>query len=605
MSFAGLSGRSRPGLLRLTVIGLAIALLLALPGCNPDQWRSQAAQGKQLVLTTLTDPKTFNYANNQSFPNIFLFAYEGLTRENGVTGEVEPALAESWQIAPDQTHITFTLRPNLKWSDGQPLTADDVVFTYRDIIFNPAVPTDAKDNVRVGDKGFPTVRKLDDRRVEFTLPEPFAPFLRATAGPDGIVIMPQHALEKTLQTKGSDGNLQFLSTWGTDTPPEKIIVNGPYRLQSYTAGQRLVFQRNPYYWRKTPNGEPLPHIDRIVWQFIENTDTQLLRFRSGDLDVMGDVRPLRPEYYSLLKREEARGNFRVYNGGPWSGMLYMTFNQNRAKDKTGKPIVDPVKSRWFTNLAFRQAVAYAIDRERMNTNIFRGLGVIQNSPISVQSPYFLPADQGVRVYHHDLEKARSLLLGAGFKFNAQNQLLDADNNRVRFTLLTNAGNKVREQIGSQIKQDLAKIGIQVDFTPINFNTLSDRLSTSRDWDAHIIGFTGGIDPHGAANFWTSRGGSHYLNLSQQPGQQPLQGWSASPVEQEIDRLFIAGARELDETKRKAIYADFQRLVQEQLPIILLINDTAMMAARERISGLQYTGLPSWGLWNIEQLEVQD
>ncbi len=503
----------------------------------------------------------------------------------------------------------FTLRPNLRWSDGHPLTADDVVFTYRDIVFNPDVPTDAKDSLRIGPNDrfpqgvFPTVRKLSDRQVEFTMPEPFAPFLRATAAPDGVMIMPQHRLADTLKTKGADGNLTFISTWNTDTPPQDIVVNGAYQLESYTPGQRLVFRRNPFYWRKDAQGAALPSVDRIIWQFIENTDTQLIRFRSGELDVMGDARPLRPEYYSLLKREEQRGNFRIYNGGPWSGVLYLTFNLNPGKNQEGKPIVDPVKLRWFSNLAFRQAIAHAINRDRINNNIFRGLGIVLNSPVSVQSPYFLSPEQGLKTYGYDPARAKQLLESAGFRYTEQNQLLDAEGNPVRFTLLTNAGNKVREAIGAQIKTDLSQIGIQVDFTPINFNVLAEKISTTRDWDAHMIGFTGGIDPHGAANLWLSTGGSHSFNLKQQPGQSPLQDWRPYDFETAIDRLLIAGARELDEDKRRAIYAEYQRVVQDNLPVIFLVNDRALMAARNTVTGIQYSGLPSWGLWNIDQIQT--
>lgn len=595
---------------RSLLLLLVVVFLLPLNSCQTINLRQQANRTTQLVISTLSDPKTFNYANNQTFPSIFLFAYEGLTHENGMTGEVEPALAESWSISADQSRVTFTLREGLQWSDGVPLTADDVIFTYRDIVFNPEVPTNAKDSIRIGPNDrfpegvYPDVRKLDDRRVEFILPEPFAPFLRATAGPDGIMILPKHALEASLKTKGSDGNLQFISTWNTDTPPNQIIVNGPYLLESYAPGQRLVFRRNPYYWQKDAQGRPLPYIERIVWQFIENTDTQLIRFRSGELDVMGDARPLRPEYYSLLKQEEQRGNFQIYNGGPWSGVLYMTFNLNKASNRDGRPFVNPIKRRWFSNLAFRQAVAHAIDRDRINNNIFRGLGIIQNSPISLQSPYFLSQEQGIKTYDYDPNKSRQLLQNAGFKYNAQGQLLDADGNRVRFNLITNAGNKVREAIGAQVREDLSKIGIQVDFTPISFNVVVEKTSTTRDWDAHIIGFTGGIEPHGSANLWMSSGGSHSFNLKQQPGQPPIQGWEPYDFEREIDRLMIAGARELDETKRQQIYAEYQRVVQENLPVIFLVNDRALMAARNTVEGIQYSGLPSWGLWNVSRLSMQ-
>ncbi|MBD2021929.1 ABC transporter substrate-binding protein [Leptolyngbya sp. FACHB-36] len=583
---------------------LTIVLCLLLTSCQLSDYRTQAAQGSQLVISTITDPNTFNFANKNTFPNVFLFTAEGLTSENGETGEVEPALAESWEISPDKKRIVFKLRSGLKWSDGEPLTADDVVFTYQDIVANPDVPTDAKEGIQIGpNKLFPQVRKLDDLRVEFILPEPFAPFLRAASTPDGILIQPKHALEKALQTKGTDGNLAFLSTWGTNTNPAEIVVNGPYLIDSYISGQRMVFRRNPYYWRKDADGKPLPHVDRIIWRIVESQDTQLLKFRSGDLDVIGDIRPLRPEYFSLLKKEENRGEFRVYDGGPWSGTLYMTFNLTKAKNKDGKPFVDPIKSRWFNTLEFRQAVAHAINRQKINNNLYRGLGVTQNSPISVQSPYYL--EQGLKAYDYNPTKAKELLRQAGFQYNAQGQLLDTEGNRVRFTLLTNSNNVVRVGIGAQVKQDLEKIGIQVNYNPINFNVLVEKTSTSRDWEAHLIGFTGGIEPHQAANLWMSSGASHSFNLKPQPGQPPIQGWEILPMEQEIDRLFIAGARELDETKRKAIYADFQRLVQDQLPVIHLVNDRALMAVRDRVDGLKYTGLPSWGLWNVQELRVKN
>lgn len=589
---------------RLLALLLSL-LVVTLGACRPLKLRTEAAQGSQLVLTTLQDPKTFNYALNQEFPNIFLFTYQGLTTENGVTGEIEPALAETWEISQDERRIVFTLREGLKWSDGKPLTADDVVFTYEEIIFNKQIPTDAEDNLKIGPTGaFPTVRKLDDRRVEFNLPEPFAPFLRTTTGPPTeVAILPKHALQDSVHSVGPDGNSRFLSTWGTDTDPTKLIVNGPYQMENYLAGQRVVFRRNPYYWKQDAQGQRLPYIERIVWQVVESTDTQLLDFRSGGLDVVGDVRPLRPEYFALLKQEERLRNVEIYNGGPWSGTTYISFNLNQARNAQGQPLVDPIKSRWFNTLAFRQAIAHAIDRQRMINNTFQGVGVIQNSPVSFQSPYFLSPESGLKVYDYNLERARDLLLGAGFQYNSRQQLLDADGNRVRFTLLTNSGNKLREAIGAQIKQDLSQIGIQVDFTPINFNTLMSKLTDSRDWDCHLIGFTGGIEPNSGANLWTSRGGLRSFNLGPQPGQPPITGWKVSDWELEIDRLFTAGARELDEAKRKAIYAQFQQIVQEQLPVIHLVHEIALAAAHERVQGLKYSGLPTWGLWNIEELRI--
>jgi peptide/nickel transport system substrate-binding protein len=591
---------SRRNILR-TSIGLAfLALARILAACRPPE--SKAISKNKLVLATLTEPKTFNYANSQSFPNIFLFSYEGLTRENGMTGVVEPALAESWQFSKDKKQVVFTLRPNLKWSDGKPLTAADVVFTYQDIVFNPDVPIEVKDQLKIGAKReFPQVRKLDDRRVEFTFPEPFAPFLQATSSPNGVNILPKHALANSLKTKGKDGNLAFLSTWGTDTPPEQIIVNGPYKLSSYAPGQRVIFARNPHYWRDTtqkPGKTPIPE---IIWQIIENGDVQLLKFRSGDLDVLGDVRPMKAEYYALLKQEQSRGNFQVLDGGPWSGVLQFVFNLSTAKSQEGKPFVEPKKAKWFNTKEFRQAIAYAIDKERINTNIFRGLGVVQHSPISVQSPFYLKPEEGLKVYNYDLKKAKELLVKAGFKYDEQGQLFDAAGNRVEFTLITNANNLVRVAIGAQVKQDLAKLGMKVDFQAITFNLLVDKVNGTREWDVHMVGFEGGVEPHATANLWMSSGGSHSFNLKQQPGQKPISDYAPKPFEEKIDALYIAGAKEFDPEKRKKIYHEFQQVVAEECPIIHLVNDRALMAVRKDIQGLKYNGLPTWALWNIDEL----
>lgn len=181
----------------LLTFALALTCQLTLTSCNPTQFKTEAAQVSQWVTTTLSDPKTFNYAFNQEFPHVFLFTAEGLTTLNAITAEIEPALAESWEISDDK-QIVFTLREGLKWSDGEPLTADDVVFTYQDVIFNEQIPTDWKDSLKIGG-AFPKIRKIDDRRVEFILPEPFAPFLSTTTGgATNSVVFCQNMLSKHL-----------------------------------------------------------------------------------------------------------------------------------------------------------------------------------------------------------------------------------------------------------------------------------------------------------------------------------------------------------------------------------------------------------------------
>ncbi len=584
---------------RSLLILLVLAFLLPLTACSLSQFRTQAAQVPRLVQTSTTDPKTFNSitSDEASSNEILALMYDGLLSTNGLTGELEPGLAESWQISPDQKQIVYTLREGLKWSDGEPLSVDDVVFTYNDIIFNEKIPSSSADIFRIGEAGvFPTVRKVDDRRVEFTSPEPFAPLLRFAGGP----FLPKHALEKAVKTLDPAGNSQFLSTWGTDTDPKQIICSGPYVLKSYQPGERVILQRNPYYWRKDAQGNPQPKIEQFVFQLVASDDASLAQFRAGGVDIEG----ITPDYFALVKREEQRGRFTIYNGGPALSSQYLSFNLNQGS-RNGKPLVDPIKSRWFNSLAFRKAIAHAIDRPTMINNIYKGLGVPQHSPIYIQSPFYFPPEKGLPTYEYDLTQAKQLLLEAGFKYDAQNHLIDADGNVVRFTLMTNAGNKIREAMGTQIKQDLAQLGVQVDFQPIAFNTLVGKMSDSLDWEAIILGFSGaGIEPDGGRNVWSPNGRLHVFNQSPGAGQPPIEGRVVTDWEAEIGQLYIQGGQQLIDEKRKEIYAEVQKLAQAHIPMIFLVNPLAFSAVKNRIEGVRYSALGGV-LWNVHELKLSN
>ena len=575
------------------LLGLIIIYSIFLTGCNPLLSAANKNRVPQLVQSILEDPKTFNPVISQdaTSSSVGSMIFDGLITENPLTGKTEPALAESWTISEDKLKVIFTLRKNLKWSDGEPITADDVVFSFNQLYFNEEIPTSAKDTLRIGQsKELPTVKKLNDLQIEFTLSEPFAPFFSSV----GQEILPEHILKDTIENRNQDGNLVFLSTWAVDTPPSEIITSSAYKIKEYDTSQRIIFESNPYYWKQGNNGETLPHIQQVIWEIVESQDTSLLQFRSGGLDSIG----VSPEYFSLLKKEEKRGDYTIYNGGAQYGTVYITFNLNQAS-RNGKPLVDPIKSQWFNNVKFRQAVAYGLDRQRMINNIFRGLGEPQTSPISVQSPFYY---DGLEGYEYNPEKAKQLLISAGFNYNEQGELFDSEGNRVSFVLNTNAGNKTRESMGSQIKEDLRRIGIQVDFKPLAFNVLVNNLSNSLEWECILLGLTGGNEPNSGANIWFTDGNLHMFNQDAGPGQTPLEGRVIAPWEEEIAQLFIEGARELDFTKRKAIYAKIQTLVEEKVPFIYLINPLALSAVRNRIQPIDFSALGG-AFWNLEELKI--
>lgn len=578
----------------LTIIFAAL-FILPLTGCNPINLTANSDRPPELVQAILSDPKTFNtvIATDATSSSVGNMIFDGLVTQNLITGEIEPALAESWEFSEDKLRLVFTLRKNLKWSDGNPLTADDVDFTYNQLYFNPEIPSSSRDGFKIGEsKALPKVRKLNDLQIEFVLPEPFAPFLAST----GSEILPAHVLRPTVEQKDRDGNLKFLTTWTLDTPTKDIPASSAYQLASYATAQRVVFAANPYYWKKELVSEDIPQIKRVVWEIVESTDTSLMQFRSGSLDSIG----VSPEYFSLLKKEEDKGNYTIYNGGPDYGTNYLAFNLNTGS-RNGKPLVAPKKSQWFNNLNFRKAIAHALNRPRMVTNIYRGLGQPQNSFVSVQSPF---AYAGLQGYDYDPEKAKKLLLEAGFKYNQKNQLLDAQGNRVRFTFNTNTGNKIRETMGEQVEADLEAIGIDVNFKAINFNVLIGKLSGSLDWECILLGLTGGNEPNNGANVWFTDGNLHMFNQKPAPGQQPIQGRTISEWEEKIDRLFVKGARELDEEKRKAIYVEIQQRVSDKLPFIYLVNPKALGAVRNKIEGVEYSALGG-AFWNKDELKITE
>jgi peptide/nickel transport system substrate-binding protein len=580
---------------RWLAVLLAVIAAVSLSACSPARSTNLT---NRLVVPTPSGPSTFNYPLNQSAYSVFGYMYEGLINENGLTSKLEPGLAESWEVSKDGKKIVFNLREGLKWSDGEPMTTDDIIFSYEKIYFNDKIPSGLKDTLRVGmSRKFPKLKKLDSRRVEFSVAEPFAPFIRYAGG---IPILPAHILQESISNTEADDKPKFLSTWGTDTDPKKIVGNGQYRMLSYTPNQRVVLEKNPYFWRKDAEGNSQPYIQQIVWQIIENTDTQLLNFRSGDLDTL-DVQP---EVFPLLKREEKRGKYTVFNGGPDTGSVFMCFNLNKGRNAQNQPFVDPVKSRWFATKEFRQAIAYGINRDAMTNNIYRGLGAPLHSPIPAQSPFYLSPEQGLKTYSYDPQKSKDLLLSAGFKYNSNGELLDAEGNQVRFTLLMAAGKKVREQMGTQIKQDLGKLGMQIDTQFLSFNTYVEKLRLTKNWDTYLGGFTGGLEPHSGYNIWSVKGTLHSFNQGPQVGEPPIKGWEVYDWEQKIDDLYVKASQELDEAKRKELYGDTQRIIAEQVPFIYMVNPLTFEAVRDRISGIRYSALGG-ALWNLYELKITE
>ncbi len=533
-------------------------------------------------MASVSDPKSFNpiLAKETSTTNIINYVFDGLTTTNGVTLEVEPALAAAWTMGPKGREWLFHLREDAQWADGQPFTADDVVFTFNDLIFNDNIPNSLRDVFTVEGKRI-AVEKIDTHTVKFVLPTTFAPFLRAMSAP----ILPKHLLEKAVR----DGT--FNSTWGVDTPVSQIVGTGPFQLKEYASGQRVVLQRNPHYWKKDKARRQLPYLDQVMFLIVPNQDVSFLKFQEGEIDFYD----LRGADFPLLKPKEAEGNFTIYRTGPSFGTSFLVFNQNVSKDpKTGKTAIPEQKLEWFTNPRFRQAVAYAIDKKSIIDIVYNGLATPQDSSMSPSEGFFYTSD--VQHYDYDLAKAKNILAQEGFRdANGDGYLEDAKGNTVEFSLYTNAGVTERVKMAEIMRKDLQNLGMKVSLVLLEFNTLVSKLSSTNDWDSMILGLTGGIEPHFGNNVWQS--GAH-LHL-----WYPRQPQPATPWEARIDEIFDKAVQENDPAKRKTLYDEWQKIVNEQLPLIYTVLPESILAVRNKFGNLKPT--PYGGaLHNLDELYVQ-
>ena len=540
-----------------------------------DYLQSQAGVGKfggTFVSSTIGEgPKTFNPFNTKDNISAQMseIMYDGLVTTNPVTGETIPKLAKSFSV--NGKEYIVNLRHGLKWSDGKPITADDVVFTWQNIIFDGFGNTSTRDSVMIDGK-LPTVEKIDDYTVKFVTPEPFAPFLRMLSSP----IAPKHIFQPAVN-RGREYFDGFLST---NTNPKEFVTSGAFRLKEYVPAQRVVFERNPNYYEINKDGKKLPYLDKLVYLIVGDINNQVLKFEGGELDEIS----LQGANVARFKEMEKHSNFTVFNIGPDTGTMYLSMNMNNRKDEKGKYYVEPKKQVWFQDKNFRQAVDYALDRKNMVFNIANGLGYPLFTPETLNSIFL---NKNLKPYDKNIEKSKELLKKSGFTWDKAGHLIDRFGNHVEFDLYTNAGNTEREAIGVMVKQDLEDLGMKVNFKPIEFNSLVNKLMASLDWDMVIMGFTGSpLEPNGGKNVWLSDGTLHIFN-------QRLERDANSPryaFEKRIDYLYTQGALATKFEDRKKYYDEYQAIVYDEKPLIYIYSPIRIVALRNKFKNIYPTSL---------------
>lgn len=543
------------------------------------------------------DPKTFNYwvSADATSSGTVSPLYSPLIERNAYTLQWEGALADLPIVSKDGLTWTFQLKPDLQWSDGQPLTADDVIFTC-DVMYDEKVQYNGRESmlfaVPNGQGGFKQVpmsyKKLDARTVQFKLPVRYAPARDVLS----FAIAPKHKLFK-FWAQGQPKSTAFNPVWGADVDVKELVSSGPWIITEYKPGQRVVYGRNPHYWKKDAQGRPLPYLDQQISLIVPDFNTTTLKFQAGETDVLA----VKQNDYKVIKAGEAKGNYMVRDLGPSFGTNFLSLNMNMRSKPAQQ---NPQLFKLFNDTRFRQALSLAIDRQKICRNIFVGLAQPGYGPETPANKLFYNPD--IPKWEFNLDAAKRKLAEIGLKDSNGDGILELPNGKpVQFNIITNVENDLRVGMATIITDDLKKIGLDVSFTPIAFNTLLSRVDNKPepgkpyppfDWQAMVLGLTGGIEPVNGNNVWQSSGNMHQW--------EPYQTKPSRPWEKQIDDLFRRGAQEMDETKRKAIYAEFQKIVGEQQPYVYTVVPDSLSAMRNKYGNVKPCAVGGV-TWNIEEI----
>jgi len=570
----GLAGCGKQGRAKQEAHALPTPPLVAQ--CEPG------VMGGRLTLAVPQGPRSFNpfLAADPASDNIVRLLFGSMANLNWLTQEAGPGLAESWTVTPDGKTWTFKLRSGLRWSDGKPLNADDVVFTWNELMYNRDINRFTYELFQIGGKRF-EVSKLDDLSVRVVMPEVFAPFLEFFGG---VAILPRHSLESFVREK------RFAAAYSTSMPAERIVGSGPFRVKQFQAGKFTLLERNPEYWVTDSKGKRLPYFDEVMFT-ATTPGTDALVFLSGKSDAQDIVRP---EMFDQFRQATNSGHFRLLDLGIGVEREFLWFNQNTGTNAAGVPIVNPVKLKWFRNKNFRQAVSCAIDRERMVREIYGGRAQAISNFVSAENQKW--NNPNVPRFGFDPERARKLLAEAGIADRKGNGVAeDAEGNPVEFALFSNMGNPAREKAAAQIQDDLRKAGLKVTFMPVDFNVLRERIDQSYEYEAALMGLGGGgVDPASQINVLKSSEDLHQWF--------PLQKTPSTDWEARIDQLMDSQMRTLDFAARKKAFDEVQLILAEEIPMIATVAPFAYAAARDKLGNVRASVLTPYRVtWNMEEL----
>jgi peptide/nickel transport system substrate-binding protein len=507
-------------------IVLSSVLLILFYGCAKEP---KIKNPNTITVGFLADAKRLLplLASDSASGEISGYIFNGLTKYDkniNIIGD----LAESWNISPDGLEITFHLRKGVKWHDGVEFTSDDVLFTYN-MVTNPQIPTPYSSIYGPVKK----VDAIDKYTVKVTYKEPYAPALESWS----IGIIPKHYLE------------------GKDiTSPEinrNPIGTGPYKLKEWVTGQKIVLEAFDEYFEGRPN------IDKFIARIIPDTATMFLELKFGGIDFMG----LTPPQYKLQAQTEFFNKYFQKFRYPSFGYTYLGYN-----------LLNPL----FSDKRIRQAISHAINKKDIIQGVLLGYGVSCTGPFPPESWAYNP---NAMDYDYNPEKALKLLSDAGWQ-KGSDGILQKNGKRFTFSILVNQGNEARLKTAQIIKEQLKKIGIEINIKVLEWQALLHEFIDKKRFEAVIMGWALSRDPD-IYDIWhsskTKEGEFNFISYKNE----------------EVDKLLIEGRQTFDKEKRKMIYWKIHEILAEEQPVTFLYVPDALPVLHKRFKGVEKAPLGIW------------
>jgi len=531
----------------VALVGLLVLASLAAIIAEQNPATGGPAYGGTYVEGVAGVPQYLNpvIAATDVDEDVVRLAFSGLTRYDQ-NGAIVPDLAAGFRTESNGRVWTFDIRDDARWQDGQPVTADDVVYTVKLLQDRGYVGpySDAFRGV--------TVERLDDRGVRFTLPDVYGPFAQSTTVP----LLPAHLL----------GSIPYAEL-ARQTFNVRPIGTGPFRVIDIDSRQ-VVLTRNDDFYRTRPD-RARPYLDRVILRFYPDTSEALLALSRGELDGVAGLSNPDAERARTLK------NVVLYSM-PTDNFVALFLNVRPEK------IV-------FRDRAVRQAVATAIERGRVLQQAADGRGTVADEFVPSTSWAYV---RDVTRYTYSVEDAKTLLDRADWKDHDGDGVRDKGGQKLAFTITT-SDEPARTTAAASIQKDLNAVGMKVDVRTMPFGELVDSAARQRTFDALLVEIAVSGDPDPYPFF-------HSTEVSD-PGHN-FSGYSTLP----IDRNLEAARRTFDEAARRELYAPVFQAISIEVPVVYLYFSDYLYAQSRQVQGLRIAPLtdPRERFWNVEDWYVR-